>query len=503
MTDLNQYLRLHVEDRKIETAPEPYRGIGAFTQAFAAVSGWNLEFTDCLEAADTVPLAFLPEEFGGLTFSPVGDFSTPCGAENARAMAEATAELLGELEKTRYTLWQREAELAAGCPVMPRADEEAHLAERLESTLRCGGEAIDCDAAALYLLDDETRVLKLRAAWNLPSERFLEEPRPLRGSVAELEALVGNAVVIENTELLPHWGVPEEFAAAVCVPVSTPSTLLGVLWYFAMESRPFPVDQTNLIEIVAGRLSAELEREILISQGVKRREIDRELDHAAHWQFCRQPQVKPELEGYEVAGWTAQRDEIGGCFHHWSVLPDGNLAIAVADAEGGALESALVATTVQAAINSHASYRHSAADLVNRVNDTLLESSIGSQFASMVYGQLEPESGILDLSGAGDMTAWRICGKKASPVEFESSPLGSSYDLSLAGNTFKLKSDETVILLSDSVCEMLLAADPNGANVVTWLTTHASPSIDTMVQNLANSLEITAGATILGLTRSK
>src|SRR5262245_44568210 len=238
----------------------------------------------------------------------------------ARPLALALGGILGEVNRLRRALWEREAELAAGVPVASRPDEEPHLAERLESVLKGGAEAVGCQAAALYLLDETTTTLKLRAAFGLPPERLLAAARPLRGSVADLEALVGHAVVLEDTSLLPHWRCPEDFPAAVCVPVSSPTTPLGTLWVFCNQHRDFAPEETNLIEIVAGRLAADLEREMLLATGAGAKRIEQQLDAAARWQADRLPCVAPLLDDYEIAGWTRQAGMIGGDFHDWAVL---------------------------------------------------------------------------------------------------------------------------------------------------------------------------------------
>ena len=99
---------------------------------------------------------------------------------------------------------------------------------------------------AAYLLDDATKQLKLRSCWGLPKSRFLDPPRPLRGAAADLEALVGHAVVLEDTSFLPHWKVPEEFRSAVCVPISSPTFPFGTLWMFCDQPRDFSVAETQL-----------------------------------------------------------------------------------------------------------------------------------------------------------------------------------------------------------------------------------------------------------------
>ena len=120
--------------------------------------------------------------------------------EQAEPLADALGKLWGELLATRHALWQREAELAAGVPLVlrRRRRDMPPLGERLEAVLRGGAEAIGCQAAALYLLDPATTELKLRSSWGLPRKRLTDPARPLRGALADLEALLGHAVVLTD-----------------------------------------------------------------------------------------------------------------------------------------------------------------------------------------------------------------------------------------------------------------------------------------------------------------
>ena len=193
--------------------------------------------------------------------------SAPVSFEASRGLASAIGGLLEETLQLRRALFEREAELAAGVPLVPHPEEPEHLANRLEAVLRGGAQAVGCHAAAMYLLDEATSKLKLRSCWGLPLDRFTAPPRPLKGAVADLESLLGHAVVLEDTAMMRHWRAPEEFAAAVCVPVSTSTTILGTLWMFSNSKRDFTDPQTNIVEVVAGRLAADLEREMLWQEG--------------------------------------------------------------------------------------------------------------------------------------------------------------------------------------------------------------------------------------------
>ena len=457
------HLKLHVEELP---APAPTLAGGELPQlvplcrAFERATGWQLrcaQFPGELGEAWSAPI---PGEAGPaaarLALYPAIPTSEAAAAESlelaqVRPLALTIGNLLGEINRLRHALWQREAELAAGVPVAARPNDEPHLAERLEAVLKGGAEAVGCPAAALYLLDESTTSLKLRAAFGLPKEKLLAPARPLRGAVADLEALVGHAVVLEDTSLLPHWRCPEDFPAAVCVPVSSPTVPLGTLWVFSQAARDFTPEETNLVEIVAGRLAADLEREMLLAAGAQAKQRDRQFDVAQRWQSDRLPSVKPLAIGYEVAGWTCQAAGVGGDFHDWSVLPDGRLAVVVGDAQGTLLESGLNAAALQSAVKAHTGYRHDAGQLLARVNDTLWTGSAGDQHAALFYGIIEPASGLLEFAAAGPVAGILLSGgERASDVLAPAAPpLGLDPDSRYSCDTRHMQSGDLLILLSE------------------------------------------------------
>jgi sigma-B regulation protein RsbU (phosphoserine phosphatase) len=459
-------LKLHIEDLP-EAAPHAAEDASfqLLSEAFARATGWRLQYhpgfaSDCGERWSAPVDGGAPEACGRLSLvasSPLEDSqksntTRPIELEAARPLALAIANLLGEVNRTRHALWQREAELAAGVPVAVRPDEQRHLAERLRCVLKGGAEALNCEAAALYLLDESTSSLKLRAMWGLPPSKLLEPPRPLRGAIADLEALVGHAVVLEDTSLLPHWRCPEEeFAAAVCVPVSTSSTPLGTLWLFSRKSRDFSDSQTNLAEIIAGRVAADLEREMLLTVGASAKQNDRQLEVAARWQQDRLPSVVPLLTELEVSGWTQQARTIGGDFHDWTVLPDGRLALAVGDAQGAPLQASLNSAAVQAALRAHVGYRHDAKQLLLRLNDTLWQGSAGDQFASFGYAIVNPDNGLVDLALAGDVAALVIRQESREIFAADGPPLGTGVEPPIKSVSFTLEPGEFMVLVTAGV----------------------------------------------------
>ena len=432
-------------------------------EAFRRATGWSLRYEAGPEPNDRNNLTwFAPVNpgvgtaLGHLRLDPIDSNSArtkrkPVSVATARDMAAAVARMVDELMEMRHALWQREAELAAGVPLIPHLEEEGHLAERLQAVLQAGAESLDCQAAALYLLDEATTELKIRSSWGLPFDRLTAPARQLRGAVADLEALLGHAVVLQDAEIMRRWKVPEDFATTVCVPVSTPTTLLGTLWIYCEKSRDFNDRETNLLEVVAGRVAADLEREMLMREGVDGARLKRQAAAAERLQRNQLPTVSPLLDGWQTAGWTVQAESVGGDFYDWFCLPGGLLAVAVGDVMGRGLEAAMSAGTVRTALRAHGQYHCQPEQTLKQVNLTLWTTSAGDQYASVFLGLIETATGRVCCCSAGQPGAIVVRPRGWQSLAQASPPLGDGPETLYEQFGYELRPGEALVLFTDGI----------------------------------------------------
>ena len=201
--------------------------------------------------------------YGTLKLSRRPDVSPRVDWEDARRLASLLASLLAENCRWRDALARREGELAAlATETPPQVKSRAQISTRLRDVLRSGARALgDFSAAALYVLDDKATTLKTRAVWGLPDDRYLDPPRPLRGARAEVEALLGSAVTLNDDYLAEEWKAPETFPCSVCVPVVSETTIVGVAWFFSDTRRELSARELETLDLVVRRLVDELEKE--------------------------------------------------------------------------------------------------------------------------------------------------------------------------------------------------------------------------------------------------
>lgn len=421
---------------KVYTEPEPAEAPGVETMpalaelcaAFEGLTGWKLDYRPGGDEAAAV---------GELCLKPTGSGRT-LPRKPVERMAAALAGVLAETIAAQRALWQREAELATAVPCVPAADESHELAVRLNAVLKGGAEAVRCQAAALYLLDETTSQLKLRSAWGLPLRRLAEPARPLRGALADLEAMLGHAVVLDSPELAERWQCPETCQSAVCVPVASSTTILGTLWLFAEQPRDFSDVQTGMIEVVAGRIASELEREAALRQAQDQSADARDAQSVARAIHEELPQTAPQVEGWEVAGWTAPEQDATAAWFDW-FCPDGDATgVCVGQADGRGMTGAVSASALRMAVRAHAAHVPGPDELLAHANRTLWTFGPGDRRASLACAWLDPHREEVRLATAGPLSivvaepdGWRVIDSFEPPLGSDDDGLYGSQTLTL------------------------------------------------------------------------
>jgi GAF domain-containing protein len=474
------YLRL-VTDTSLQppsTAGEDLAGLSRVCEAFAHATGWRLEYESGAADATKSNLMWSAPVNPGVGASPghirlllppeaSAEFAPRVPLDESAALAETIGGVWSELVTTRRALVEREAELATGVPLIVRDDDALapSLGERLESVLRGGAEAIGCQAAALYLLDSATSELKLRSSWGLPRRRLTEPARPLRPALADLEALLGHAVVLVEPALFDYWKVPEPgFPACVCVPVASPSMPLGTLWAFCDHAREFSDAQTNILEVVAGRIAADLERETLVDEAVNARDQSQQIAAAQRLQQEQLPPVAPLVDGWEIAAAAYHAGRLGGSFYDWFALADGSLSLVAGDVRQGGIEGALTASALRGAARAFAPKRNAAHQFLHTANSVLWSTSAGNALAGLFHAIVENGGDQVEYSAAGPIRVLAVGDDAFTTLEGPSRPLGLEEEVKLVTRRRRLAPGELLVaygttFLGDSDADILAALD--------------------------------------------
>lgn len=464
------YLRIHRGPRREPTlASGPRDGVQQFWQAFTETTGWRVDGRRPRRGAE---LALLPAVLtDGVSDADDLDAVPPVSRSSAERLARAANGMARQLKESQEAIRRQDAELAARASVVVGDEAREEFAGRLESILRDAATACHCDAAAMYLLDDDTRFLATRAVSGLPADRLGAPPRELRGSRGDLEALVQEVVLIDDAAAggLDTWSFPEPFAAGICASINQGDLPIGTLWLFARTPRTFQESDRAAARIAASHLAAEIANAAAAPHPDEPDAAREAIGDLAQWQHRTLPIASEPVSGWAADGMIESNRNWATGWHTWDVLPDGSLLFAIAEAVDGSMAGAMAAAIARAALTAHGGYRHSPQQLVQRVGDTLWQSNSGDQLLSLLYARIDPESGDGEVASAGRVRAMiaNRYGYRAL-ADGKSEPLGTHIDPRPVVESFRLLPGEVMLaygegLVADGGSQQMLGETLRGA----------------------------------------
>ncbi len=151
------------------------------------------------------------------------------------------------------------------------------------------------------------------------------------------------------------------------------------------------------------QMTADLKRHIrqLAQEHAANEKIKWDLEMAHDIQRRLLPVHKPDLAGFEIAGWSLAADEAGGDYFDWMTLPDGRVVVSIADASGHGIGPALVATACRTYIRALTDSDLALEGSITRLNDMLVTDLPSGRFVTAAVGLLDPHRRAMRLLSAG------------------------------------------------------------------------------------------------------
>ncbi len=464
---LPSHLKIHVEESAHgqQQGPCSYDSV-ELMQAFTKATGWiprSLTTTPHMGASDAegkrpplrqrIQLISSDPIDGALDYDPEAmlEMSSFTSEDTAWQLFEQIDALVGQLEEAESKLKVQEAQLATTIAVSIRADEAEVLSSRLEESLQRCAEQTGSDAGAVYLLNETTSQLEMRSCWGMPTNRLSQPARNLRGSMGDLEALMGNAVLLENTSLAAEWNCPEKYAAAMCLPIGSPTMPQGTIWLFSDHVRDFSATDIEIAKSTSDKVLADIERSVLAEEVLRGRGVDRQLEEAGLTQSARLPTAQPLHQDYDIAGWTFQGQAVGGNFHNWTMNRHQKICAAIGESRPAGVVGALVATSLQTVIETCWNTKHHTDQVLRRANDLLWETHDSDWRSSLAYMILDPQTGMLELSLAGKIQAFVFGSHGYRMINGTTTELAQQPDTEFRRQEISMEAGELLVFASSRV----------------------------------------------------
>ena len=139
------------------------------------------------------------------------------------------------------------------------------------------------------------------------------------------------------------------------------------------------------------------------------------------------PPVDPRFDVGALYAPAGEDLEVGGDWHDTFALPDGRIAVVVGDVVGRGLVAASAMGQLRSAVRALAVARRAPAQLLADL-DAFVEQVPAAQYATLVYAEVDPDTGTACVASAGHLPALLL--RDGAPPQFfmagRSGPLGAA-----------------------------------------------------------------------------
>jgi len=169
-----------------------------------------------------------------------------------------------------------------------------------------------------------------------------------------------------------------------------------------LSEEAYSAEDRELVRAAAQQAAVALDYTRLIGRVAEQEAMKRELDIARDVQAGLLPQKRPAIAGLDYEGTCSMAREVGGDYFDFLDLGSGRLGIALGDISGKGVSAALLMASVQALLRSRArQLTDDPASLVQHVNESLVESTDSSKFATFFYAVYDSATRALRYVNAG------------------------------------------------------------------------------------------------------
>ena len=253
-------------------------------------------------------------------------------------------------------------------------------------------------------------------------------------------------------DLFGEMGVVENRPRNTKITAITDCTLIPIdRLHFAALVREHPGFATRVMTIISSRLERRTEGE------VNRRALQRELAIGRKMQLALLPNRMPQIPGWQFATHYQSAWQVGGDLFDFIKLSDEpqTLGLVIAEDTGNGVPAALIMAMARTLIRAESGKGQSAAAVLQRVNELILDDSRAPLFLSALYAILDVGTGLLCYASAGHNPP--LCLRSASgEVEELPAPgylLGAFRGVSFTGEETLLDVGDALVLYTDGVSE--------------------------------------------------
>lgn len=268
---------------------------------------------------------------------------------------------------------------------------------------------LDAEAASLFLLGDENRVLECHKCVGPVDITGLKIPAQ--------DGIVGESIRSRSCQIVRDVNLDPNFAESVdantgfvtrsvlCAPLIVQENPIGAIELINKRSddQLFDDQDRHFLTALAAAASLAINNARMAEELVEKERLERELELAREIQRNLLPAALNE--GFPIIGVNIPALEMTGDFFDFLPLPDGRIYFNLADVSGKGMNAALLMAKTSSLLRCLAKNIYDAGELLQAVNDEVCETATRGMFVTIASGFVDPCTGGVTLANAGHQPA--------------------------------------------------------------------------------------------------
>lgn len=380
---------------------------------------------------------------------------------SALRMLHLMADVIRRLCDQEQQLRARVEELGTLYRITSLFTAQRDLTQVLNTVARTVVDVMRVKGCTIRMLDDEKQEMVPAAVANLSEEYLNKGPVPLARSQLDTEAYATQDVVYVEDEqtdprvLYPAEAKREGLVSALIVPMIYKDRPIGSIRLYTGQKHRFTSYEVGLVKAIAAQAAAAAVNARLYQETLTAENVRRQVRVAGEVQRRMIPAQPPRVRGLDIAAVYVPSLELSGDFYDFIELPEGNLGVAVCDVMGKGIPASLLMASIRASLRAHASHIYALSDVLGRVNRSLCDDTLISDFATLFYGVINTHAMQLTYANAGHEPPILLRGGQISRLTSGGTVLGIERNLRYVHEVVQLQRGDVLLLVTDGLIEAM------------------------------------------------
>lgn len=251
------------------------------------------------------------------------------------------------------------------------------------------------------------------------------------------------------------------FRSILCVPLMVKGELTGYLAVFNKKQKePFTEEDKRLLSIIASQSAQVIENARLYEEEKALISLQEEMKMAREIQLNLLPEEVPVIRDFQISATNIPAKSVGGDFYDFITLAENRLGFCIGDITGKGMPAAMLMSNLQATLRSQVMIHEKCSSCLEGTNKLLFNSTESTKFATLFYGVLDPDNGMLEYANGGH-DAPLLFRNGSDPHSLDATGLlvGVMEDSNYGMDSISLDKDDLLLLYTDGITE---AMNPDG-----------------------------------------